>query len=108
MRLWVVHFDEFLIRHEGGSIWKNIQGVMATDLRNIYKYGFERYEHIIPELVGSKYFSTDSKFFENFSLKFLISALKREISINYKKNGLNILKNLIFLNMTVRDLKHGC
>ena len=54
--------------HEGGSIWKNIQGVMATDLLNIYKYGFERCEHIIvPELVGSKYFSTDSKFFENFS-----------------------------------------
>ena len=29
------HFDEFLIRQEGGWIWKSIEGRIATDFRNV-------------------------------------------------------------------------
>ena len=36
------HFDEFLIRQEGGSIWINIVGVIGTDFKNVLKYGFKK------------------------------------------------------------------
>ena len=44
------HFDEFLIRQEGGPIWSYIGGHISADLRNILKYGFnkevERYQNL--------------------------------------------------------------
>ena len=44
------HFDEFLIRQEGGPIWSYIGGHISADLRNILKYGFNKEVGEVPEL----------------------------------------------------------
>ena len=55
------HFDEFLIRQEGGSIWKNIEGTISTDLRNVLKYGFKKEVGDVPEFEeGVRYFNSKS------------------------------------------------
>ena len=44
------HFDEFLIRHEGGAIWRSIEKWIATEFRNILKIGLEEHNIKVPEL----------------------------------------------------------
>ena len=43
------HFDEFLIRQEGGPIWSYTGGHISADLRNILKYGFKKEVGDVPE-----------------------------------------------------------